>query len=158
MGNITKAFSEWVKIFFTVLGVIFFVLALLVTFLPWRGGQSIEPVLIVLGIVTASVFSLAHIFIATDYISVKMPLKTRLIISLFPCGVMAGIFSHYVGLSDFLRLYISTYSLNAAILSWVGGLLLSIAVMILVFFFLELRYIKTGKLYDQALRAYKESM
>jgi len=156
MNNITKAFGEWVKSFFTVLGVVFFLLSLQLALLPWSSG-IIVPVTVTVGILTACVFSLAHVLIATDYITEKMSIKTRLIICIFPCGAIAGFFSRFIGLTHILGLTDGTHSLNVAILGWFGGLGLSIALMLLVFFFLELRFRKTGQLYDKALRAYKDS-
>ena len=155
MSNITKVFGAWVKSFFTVLGVVFFSLAILLVLLPWS-SDVIVPVTITVCILTACVFSLAHVFIATDYIAEKMSLKTRVIICIFPCGAMAGFFSHHIGLTHILGLTDGTHSQNIAVIGWLGGLCLSIAVMLLVFLFLELRFRKTGQLYNQALRAYKD--
>lgn len=155
MKIFSAAFITWIKGFFVILGVIFFSLILRVLF---TNNQIIVPVTMIVGILTACVFSLAHVFISTDCIVEKMSVKTRLLICLLPCSGIAGVFSHHIGLTHILGLTNGTHNLNTAILGWVTGLVFSVAIMLLAFFLLERHLRKTGQRYDQALRRYKDSI
>ena len=102
---------------------------------------------------SALIFSLTHFIITSECLDEKLSVKARVFLCALPSSVAIGYIAYELGLHNFM--YSTTVDLSYVILRGIT-LLASFIVYMTIYWLVEWRYMKQGKVYDMALQEYKE--
>ena len=154
MKKLSIAILSFLKTFILLMGAMF-VFLLLRGLFTYNNIVDVRAMLRCVAI--SSVLAFFHLFVFTDYLVEKMPIKIRCLISMLPCLATTGFFvfrfSNYLSL---LGLRADGNSREAQIFDFWFSLVVGAVVVLLALYFVEMLYRKIGKHYDKALQEYKQ--
>lgn len=154
MKKYLPAINEILRTFIIILGIEF--LLLMIRALFEYPNDSISRYDMKTCLMAAVVFSLAHVFIFTDYIVERMSIKNRCIISFLPCANIAARIVYEFTNSSMLGLRSDEYSQAVQVFDMNFSIVVGAALILISLFIIEMQFKKIGKVYDIALEKYKK--
>lgn len=139
--------------FFIIFGIIEFMFIIRNFMPPYSWGGDIIFRNSIISFTSALIFSITHMILRSESLDNKITIKSRLLFCSIPCAGVSGFLAMNFGLQSWLRL---STDKTTAIVVWVVSFLISIIVIMYVYYLIEKHYIEEGKKYNEALLSYKE--